>query len=85
MNIKVEMICSFNGEGLPKPLRFRFIDESEEWQTINVDRLINRDKQTENKKLQYLFKCCSNIEGIKKSYVLKFDNDSCCWYLISIN
>jgi hypothetical protein len=82
MNIKVEMICSFSGEGHPKPIRFRFIDENQEWQIINVDRLTHREKQQENKKLQYLFKCCSTIQGYKKSYTLKYDNDSCCWSLI---
>jgi len=76
-----EVIAYFSKEGVPKPYRIRFY-EKDESVVLDIKRVIQKDIQTVNKKKQYEFRCEADIGGSIKQFRLKFDIESCKWYVV---
>lgn len=81
---KIDMLCWFDKEGSPHPLRFRIANEEGSVKIVKVDRIIkkNLEKLAGNKMI--VFTCQSNINDINRIYELKYEQDTCRWMLFKI-
>lgn len=80
----IEMIAWFTTDKNPIPLRYRLIDENNTYKVINVHRIIfaECEKLAGNKMI--LYKCESKINNTKRIYELKYEVDTCKWFLFKI-
>lgn len=84
MNKEIELLCWFDREGVPNPLRLRLDDESGQQQVIRIEHVLTRDleKLAGNKSLIYT--CQSTINGEQKLMTLKYELESCRWTLYKL-
>jgi len=77
----VDVIAWFNESGTPCPIRFRINNENETKQVINVDRVMFVEKEILAGNPMLVFRCQSLINRIEKVYELKFEINTCKWFL----
>lgn len=79
----VDMIASFNKEGVPTPIRFKiFMDR--ETHVINIDKIMLRQEEKLAGNKMIIYKCQSLINGIEKIYELKYELATCKWFLFKM-
>jgi len=80
----IKMIALFEKNGLLTPIRYQFINESKENITICIDKVITKAEEKIAGNHMYIYKCKSIINKIEKIYELKYELNSCKWYLYKI-
>jgi len=70
------VIVHFDIDGTPQPLRFKLKDNA-----IRIEQIVSvtEDKLAGNKML--CFRCQSEIDGVLKPYEIKFEVQTCKWFL----
>lgn len=72
----VEMVAKFDVNGNPTPARFQYDN-----QVIDVDQIVSvADEKLAGNRMK-IFTCQSEIGGEMKQYELKFELQTCKWYL----
>lgn len=78
----VEMIAWFDCDGMPTPTRFRIPPKDGKGAVIVT---IGRARVKEDRKLVgnriITFRCQSIIKGEERIYELRYESDTCKWYL----
>lgn len=77
----VEMVAWFTQEGVPKPVRFRLVNEEGVYTIIKIDRIVSKDKEKLAGNDMLIFKCESMIKGVQKIYEIKYELRTCKWIL----
>lgn len=77
----IEMIAWFTKDGIPNPLKYRLQGENNENVTVNVERIIIREEEKLAGNRMIMFRCQSTIQGIEKTFELKYELNTCKWYL----
>ncbi len=77
----VEMVAWFTQEGIPRPVRFRLVDEDGIYTIIKIDRIISKDKEKLAGNEMLIFRCESMITGVEKIYEIKYELRTCKWIL----
>lgn len=78
----IDILVKVSTEGIITPLKFRFIDDNEEWRTIKVDSVLNREKKRIiGNEYIIIFNCKSIIEGKIHDYKLVFNIATSKWCL----
>lgn len=80
----VDMIAWFTKDGIPNPLKYRMQDENNENITVSVERIITREEEKIAGNRMFVFKCQSLIQGMEKTFELKYELNTCKWYLYKI-
>ncbi|MGE5633243.1 MAG: hypothetical protein ACM3TR_19435 [Caulobacteraceae bacterium] len=77
----IEVISLFDFEGNVSPIRFRYIDDHEIALVVSIDKVLKKDidKFAGNKMLK--FSCISNLNGLSKTYEIRYEIDTCRWFL----
>lgn len=80
----IDMIAAFDHEGNLQPIRYRIKQEVDSYITIKIDKILVRreEKWAGNKML--LFTCQSDFHGILKIYEIKYEIQTCKWFLFKI-
>ncbi|MFZ5353010.1 MAG: hypothetical protein ACOZCL_09840 [Bacillota bacterium] len=80
----IEVIAFFDMEGNPAPIKFRCLDDSEEVLVVKVEKIIKKDldKFAGNRMIRYTCESC--IRGEVKPFELRYEVDSCRWYLYKV-
>ncbi|GAB6087833.1 hypothetical protein [Alkaliphilus crotonatoxidans] len=80
----IEILTKFDPEGNGRPVRFRFLNEDDEYTIIKVDRVIKRelDKFAGNTMIKYTCETC--IQGEIKLFELRHEINTSKWYLYKI-
>ena len=79
----VDMIAWFEKNGQIHPIKFKF-SESNINQVISVDRIQSIHSEKTPGKAIHVFECQSTMDGILKQYQLKYEINTCTWYLYKI-
>lgn len=75
----IEMIAWFDLPGTPRPIRFRH-----DGNVVKVERVLSiSDEKLAGNKMK-VFECQSEVNGQLKRYALKYELDSCKWFLYKI-
>ncbi|HHY26880.1 MAG TPA: hypothetical protein GX523_09095 [Desulfitobacterium dehalogenans] len=71
----VEMIAKFK-EGFPEPVRFRYKGE-----VIDVEQIVKVSEEKLAGNRMKIYSCQSEIDGKMTRYELKFELQTCKWFL----
>lgn len=77
----IEMIAWFTEQGVPNPVKYRTTLDDETKVSIKVDRIITRDEEKLAGNRMLIYRCQSMICGIERLYELKYEINSCKWFL----
>lgn len=82
----VKVIAWFDFDGTVHPMKFQLNAQDEQLITVKISRVIDRriDKYAGNKMVQLTCECDDGT-NVQKSAVLKYEVDTCKWFIISIN
>lgn len=80
----IEVIAWFKKSGHPVPIRFRYYDENEGNIVIKVNKVLFSEEEKLAGKRMILYRCQSVINNIERVFELKFEIDTCKWYLYKI-
>lgn len=80
----IDLLCWFDKQGIPHPLRLRLTNEEGANTVIKIDRVIKKDLEKLAGNKMIVFTCQSNINGVLKIFVLKYEIDTCKWILFKI-
>lgn len=77
----IEMIAWFTTNKNPIPLRYRIMDENNTFKVIKVDRILFAEEEKLAGNRMILYRCESKINNLNRIYELKYEIDSCKWFL----
>lgn len=80
----IELLCLFDKQGIPHPLRFRLADEEGSNMVIKIDKVIKQDLEKLAGNKMIVFTCQSVINDQVKLFVLKYEIETCKWMLFKI-
>lgn len=72
----IEMIAWFNHEGMPRPIRFRIDGE-----VYRVQQVCHTTEEKLAGNRLKIFRCQSEIKGRMVTFELKFEMNTCKWFL----
>ena len=80
----VDMIATYPRDGLPIPHKYRITGTDGTTKVIKVDRILYKteEKLAGNKML--IYRCQSVIAGIQRVYELKYELNTCRWFLFKM-
>lgn len=80
----IEMIAVFSLEGNASPIRFRYTNSNNEILIITIDKVLSKtmDRFAGNKMFKYTCESC--IKGEQKPFELRFEVDTCKWFLYKV-
>lgn len=80
----IEMIAWSTIDGLLIPLRYRIVCEDESYRVIKVNRVLTRKEEKLAGNRMLVYKCESIINNTQRIYEIKYEIDSCKWFLYKI-
>ncbi|NLY77556.1 MAG: hypothetical protein GX080_05650 [Tissierellia bacterium] len=80
----IEIIAWFNSKEKPIPLKYRILDENNTYKVIKVDRVIFSQEEKLAGNRMILYRCESTISNFRVIYELKYEIDTCKWFLYKI-
>jgi hypothetical protein len=80
----IELIAWFTRDGFPHPLRYRIIAEDGGYKTVRISRIIARTEEKIAGNRMLIFRCEGEINKTLKTFELKYEINSCKWYLYKV-
>jgi len=80
----IEMIAWFTLEGTPNPIRYKMTSDDASPIVVKVDQVVTRSEEKLAGNRMIIFRCQSEIDGLLKLFELKYELNSCKWYLYKI-
>ncbi len=80
----IDSVAWFNRDGIPHPLRFRITTEDQTYKTIKIERTITRTEEKIAGNRMLIFRCQGEINGLLKVFELKYEINTCKWYLYKL-
>lgn len=78
---EIDVLCWFDQQGYPNPVRFRLIDESGEPLVIKIQRVVTREFEKLAGNKMFVFTCQCMIQDALRIVVIKYELDNCKWIL----
>jgi hypothetical protein len=78
---EIDVLCWFDQQGYPNPVRFRIIDEARTPQVIKIDKVITREFEKLAGNKMFVFTCQCVIQEMLRTIVIKYELESCRWIL----
>lgn len=75
------MIAWFTTNKMPIPLRYRITDENNSYKVVKVDRVLFAEEEKLAGNRMIVYRCESQINNLRRIYELKYEIDSCKWFL----
>jgi len=80
----IEMIAWFTKDGKPYPIKYQLTNEEKENIIIKVDKIITREEEKLAGNRMIIFRCQSIFNGMERIYELKYEINTCKWYLFKM-
>lgn len=80
----IEMIAWFTKDGVPTPIKYKLYLEDDTVAIIKIDRIIARSEEKLAGNRMFTYCCQSVINGIKKIYEIKYELNTCKWFIYKI-
>ncbi|KUO75745.1 MAG: hypothetical protein APF81_17870 [Desulfosporosinus sp. BRH_c37] len=75
----IDMIAWFTKHGVPNPIRFRIDD-----QVIKVQQVTSKSEEKLAGNRMIIFRCQSEINGVLRAFELKYELQTCKWFLFKM-
>jgi len=72
----VEMVCWFDLNGKPHPVRFRH-----KGSVVKVQQIVHTTEEKLAGNIMKVFRCQSEVDGVMKVFELKYELGTCKWIL----
>ncbi|OLN33144.1 hypothetical protein [Desulfosporosinus metallidurans] len=79
----IEMVARFSQDGTPRPVKYMVTFEGESV-VIRIDKILFKTEEKLAGNRMILFRCQSEINGILKLFELKYELNTCRWFLFKI-
>ncbi|NMA69970.1 MAG: hypothetical protein GX958_11210 [Desulfitobacterium sp.] len=79
----IEMVARFTEEGLPRPVKFKVQFEGDSV-VIVIDRILLRKEEKIAGNPMLVFRCQSVINNLLRIFELKYELNTCKWFLYKI-
>lgn len=76
----VEMVARFSQDGTPRPVKYQVTFEGEPV-VIQVDQILFKAEEKLAGNRMLVFRCQSLINGLLKIFELKYELNTCRWFL----
>ncbi|MGE4273789.1 MAG: hypothetical protein ACRKFN_08815 [Desulfitobacterium sp.] len=76
----IEMVARFNEQGIPRPVKFKARFEGVPV-VISIDKIILKTEEKLAGNRMIIFRCQSVINGLLKVFELKYELNTCKWFL----
>ncbi|AHF06173.1 hypothetical protein [Desulfitobacterium metallireducens] len=76
----VEMVARFSSDGNLRPVKYQIASEGEPM-VIRVDQILFKTEEKLAGNRMLLFRCQSEINGFAKIFELKYELNTCKWFL----
>ena len=76
---QIEMLVTFDDEGVPKPFRFRLAAEDESLLVVNIDKILFQEENKRDSIIKY--KCVCVIQDRKRTVDIYYYKNNLKWYL----
>lgn len=80
----IEMIAWFKKDGLPTPMKFKMMDEENCDIAVKVDKILVREEEKLAGNRMLVYKCQSMMNDVERLYELKYEINTCKWFLYKI-
>lgn len=80
----IEVVCWFEENGSPHPVRFRIKNDDDTRATIKINKIMFTDKEKFAGNPVLVFNCLSLINDSERFLELKYEINTCRWYLYKI-
>lgn len=84
VNKPVEVIIEVDIKGNIKPMKMRYEDENGELQVVKFDSAAEIPVPLYDKKSYKKFSCSCIVDGIKRTYELKYFIQTCKWIICKV-
>lgn len=78
---EIEVLCWFDRQGYPNPIRFRLVDESGQHLIVKIEKVITREFEKLAGNKMFVFTCQCIIQNNLRTIVIKYEMDHCKWIL----
>lgn len=78
---EIDVLCWFDQQGYPNPVRFRLVEESGEHMVVKIQHVITREFEKLAGNKMFVFTCQCTIQGLLRIVVIKYELDNCKWIL----
>ena len=75
----IEMIAWFTKDGVPNPIRFRIDDK-----VVRIGQVTSKSEEKLAGNRMIIYRCQSEVNGELKAFELKFEIQTCKWYLFKM-
>jgi hypothetical protein len=79
----VEMVARFSENGIPRPVKCKATFEDVPV-VINIDQILLKTEEKLAGNRMIIFRCQSVIDGLLKVFELKYELNTCKWFLYKI-
>lgn len=80
----IEVISYSNCEGIIRPIRFRWLEDGQEPKIIKIDRILDRKEEKLAGNRMLVFTVQSIIDNVERIFEMKYEINTCKWYLYKI-
>jgi len=77
----IEILAWFTKNGIPHPLKFKYLNERQEEEVIKIDKILNRWEEKFAGKPTLVFHCQSEFRGTPKLFDIKYELHTSTWFL----
>lgn len=84
INKNIDLLCWFDKKGTPHPLKLRLTNEDGISTVIKIQKVIKKDTEKLAGNRMLVFTCQSIINNTLRCFELKYEIDTCKWFLFKI-
>lgn len=84
INKEIDLLCWFDKQGAATPIRFRLINEEGQDQVIKIEKILKKDLEKLAGNRMFVYTCQSLINNETRILTLKYELDTCRWFLFKI-
>lgn len=79
----IEVVARFSQDGIPHPVKYKVTFEDKPI-VIQVDKILFKTEEKLAGNRMIIYRCQSEINGILKQFELKYELNTCRWFLFKI-
>lgn len=80
----IEMIAWFTKDGIPTPIKYKLSFDDDTVDIIKIDKIIWRSEEKIAGNRMLIFCCQSVINSTEKTYEIKYELNTCKWFIYKI-
>ena len=81
---QIQVIAVFTENARPAPVKFKLLKEDGTYIVVKINKIITINEERLAGNRMFVYACQSIFDGVEKRYELKYEINTCKWYLYKI-